>query len=40
MLIAIIIKSKALKNDKLTPEELSEYYIEMNGMKRNGYNKK
>ena len=32
--------SITLKNDKLTPEELSEYYREMNGMKRNGYNKR
>ena len=30
----------ALKNDKLTPEELSDYYKKMNGMKNNGYNKK
>ena len=32
--------SVALKNDKLTPEELREYYMEMNGMKRNDYNKR
>ena len=28
------------KNDKLTPEELREYFIEMNKIKQNGYKKR